>query len=146
MGVYSKMKNRIEDSYGSLAAYQLNQGSMDTMQSSENQAALSQMRDLLNKSNEQAAAQAAITGASLAAQALAKQQSTESLAQATQGIASSGSQLKRNAMQGYYEANIAKNNAMNDVDKFKKQQQSSMINAGISAAGSIASKAVGGLV
>lgn len=137
------MKNRIEDSYGSLAAYNLNQGSMDTMQSSENQAALSAMRDMLMKNNEQQAAQAAITGASPAAQAIAKQQAAESIAQATQGIAASGSQLKRNAMQGYLDANIAKNNAMNEVDKFKKQQQSQLINSGIAAAASLGSAALG---
>lgn len=142
MGVYSKMKNRINDSYGSLAAYELNQGSMDQMQSSENQAALSQMRNMLKDSLNTQAATAAVTGASPAEQAIAKQQATQALAQATQGIAANATSAKNNAMQAYYQANIAKNNAMNEIDKQKMSFIGGLANSAIAAGAKIGSAAL----
>ena len=138
------MKKRIDDSYGSMAAYELNQGSMDQMQSSENQAALSQMRDMLNNSLKDQAAQAAVTGASPAEQALAKQQATQALAQATQGIAQNATSAKNNAMQAYYQANIEKNKAMNEVDKQKMAFIGGLANSAIAAGAKLGSAGLAG--
>ena len=119
--------------------YYQEQAYADPLQDSANQAALRQARELLIANNKRTAGSAAVTGAT-----------DESVALQKQGIASTATAKKDQAMKNYLDANRSYTEAINNVKQQQAQQESSalggLLNTGITAAATVFGGPIGGAV
>lgn len=101
----------------------------DPLQSSENQAALRQARELLKSNTQRTAASAAVTGATDESVALQKAAANEALEDITADIAAGSTQMKNNAMQNYLAANKQYTDAINDARLKRGEDQANATNS-----------------
>lgn len=147
-GAYKKASRDLNAAKDLEMGYYKNQANLDQLQRSENQAALSEAREMLSDNTRRTAARAAVTGGTPAATALEKEAATKALADITTGIAKNATASKDAAMQSYLSANREYTNAINNVRLQQAQQESAalggLLEAGIGAASKAASKAATG--
>ena len=139
-GAYNRSISDLEAARDKELAYWDRMANADPLQSSENQAALRQARELLMANNRRAAASAAVTGATDESVALQKAAANESLEDITADIASTATQQKNNAMANYLSANRSYVDAINNVRIKKSESEANamknLIEAGTNLAGS----------
>lgn len=139
-GAYNRSISDLEAARDKELAYWDRLANTDPLQSSENQAALRQARELLMANNRRSAASAAVTGATDESVALQKAAANESLEDITADIASTATQQKNNAMTNYLNANKSYVDAINNVRIKKSESEAgamqNLINAGVNLAGS----------
>ena len=116
----------------------------DPLQSSENQAALRQARELLKSNNQRTAASAAVTGATDESVALQKAAANEALEDITADIAAGSTQMKNNAMQNYLAANKQYTDAISDARLKRGEDQADATNSLISGLTNAAASYFGG--
>lgn len=104
----------------------------DPLQSSENQAALRQARELLKANSRRTAASAAVTGATDESVALQKAAANEALEDITADIAARGTQERNNAMSNYLAANKQYTDAINDARLKRGEDKATATNSLIS--------------
>ncbi len=145
-GAYKKATKDLNNAKDLEMGYYKNLADMDQLQRSENQAALTEARELLSDSNRRAAARAVVTGATPEAVAQSKQAATNAVAGITTGIARNATATKDQAMQNYLSANRQYTDAINNVRLQQAQAETEalggLLEAGIGAAtGMIGGKA-----
>lgn len=123
-GAYKKGIRDLEGARDKELAYWDRLAYSDPLQSSENQAALRQARELLKSNTQRALASAAVTGATDESVALQKAAANEALEDITADIAAGSTQFKNNAMQNYLAANRNYTDAINNV-RIKKAESES---------------------
>lgn len=140
-GAYKKAEKNWDAWRDKAEAEYMNQAGQG-IQSSAYQQALAAERDLLKRSLANTEATAAVTGATPAAQALAREQATEAIADATSKMGSQVGQDRNSAMGNYLNAaRIAtegKNNALLQEAQAQSQALSGLISAGAQVASSFA--------
>lgn len=114
----------------------------DPLQSSENQAALRQARELLKGNINRAAGAAALTGATDESVALQKAAANESLEDITADIAANSTQQKNAAMQNYLAANRSYTDAINNIRVQQSQAEAQALQGLIGAGTSIATAGI----
>ena len=145
-GAYKKATKDLNNAKDLEMGYYKNLADMDQLQRSENQAALTEARELLSDSNRRAAARAAVTGATPESVSLSKQAATNAVAGITTDIARKATATKDQAMQNYLSANRQYTDAINNVRlqqaKAETEALGGLLEAGIGAAtGMIGGKA-----
>lgn len=126
-GAYRKARDQWNQYLGEADSYYkgiANEG----LNNSQYQAVLAKQREMLRDTISRQAAQAAITGASPAAQALARQQAYNSLADTMTGLGARASEDSKAAMDKYMAASQAARSAI--ANTYVQQDQA--MNAGIS--------------
>lgn len=127
-----KAINDLESARDKELAYWERLAYSDPLQSSENQAALRQARELLMANNRRAAATAAVTGATDESVALQKAAANEAIEDITADIAARSTQMKNDAMQNYLEANKQYTDAINDARLKRGEDKAGATNSLIS--------------
>lgn len=120
--------NDLEEAKGKELAYWERLAYSDPLQSSENQAALRQARELLKSNTQRTAAAQAVTGATDESVALQKAAATEAMEDITADIAAGSTQYKNNAMQNYLLANKQYTDAINDARLKRGEEEGNATN------------------
>lgn len=120
--------NDLEEAKGKEQAYWERVAYSNPLQSSENQAALRQARELLKSNTQRTAAAQAVTGATDESVALQKAAATEALEDITADIAAGSTQYKNNAMQNYLLANKQYTDAINDARLKRGEEEGNATN------------------
>lgn len=137
-GAYNQAISDLKDNKAAETSYYQKMAYEDPLNDSAAAAAMKQARDQLTESSRQAAASAAVTGATDESVARQKAAGSQAVADAASRIAQEGTARKDNAMQNYLQASRDYTAKINDLKLQREQQQTAalggLLNSGIGLA------------